>query len=106
MSPARPLRRPLSLALALWVALGPALAGCATGGVQDKRILQYLNREGFGKRYTGNAQEQNYVTIGDTITYYDAYHPDETRGTVEVDIDGTVLMPDAGSVFREHRRLW
>ncbi len=64
-----PIRRPLALGLTLWVALAPALTGCSSTMVQDKRILQYLNQEGFGKRYQGNAQEQNYVTIGDTITW-------------------------------------
>ena len=90
------------ISLAVWVALAPlvpTVSGCMTADIQDKRILQYLNREGFGKRYTGDSQEQNYVTIGDSITYIDTYHPDETRGTAVVDVDGTILMPDAGSVF-------
>ena len=93
-----PIRRPLALGLTLWVALGPALAGCASTTIQDKRILQYLNQEGFGKRYQGNAQEQNYVTLGDTITFVDTYNQ-EVRGTEVVDIDGTIIIPEAGSVF-------
>lgn len=97
MSPAR---RRTSLALAIWTALAPALlSGCLSSSYQDKRMLQYLNQEGFGKRYSGDAQEQNYVTIGDSIRFLDSYHPEEIRGTVEVDIDGTILIPEAGSVF-------
>ena len=92
------IRSPLALGLTLWVALAPALAGCASTTIQDKRILQYLNQEGFGKRYQGNAQEQNYVTLGDTITFVDTYNQD-VRGTETVDIDGTIIIPEAGSVF-------
>ena len=91
-------RRALTLTLALWTALAPAvLTGCASN-FSDKRILQYLNQKGFGKRYTGNAQEQNYVSIGDTITFVDTWNP-EIKGTAIVDIDGTILLPEAGSVW-------
>jgi len=96
-----PTRRRLSLCLALWTGLAPCLlglTGCVTVGSTDKRILQQLNQEGFGKRYIGNAQEQNYVTIGDTIQYVDLYNTD-VRGTVEVEIDGTILLDQAGAVF-------
>ncbi len=94
-------RRRLSLALCAWVALAPcfaSLTGCLSAGAADKRILQHLNQEGFGKRYSGNAQEQNYVSIGDSIQFFDAYN-DDVRGTVVVDIDGTILLHQAGSVF-------
>jgi protein involved in polysaccharide export with SLBB domain len=93
-----PTVRRLSLALALWAIMAPGLTGCMASGT-DKRILQYLNQEGFGKRYAGNSQDQNYVTIGDTITFVDTYNPTEVRGTVQVDIDGSILIPDAGAVF-------
>jgi polysaccharide export outer membrane protein len=63
----------------------------------DKRLLQYLNDKGFGNRYTGNAEDQNYVTIGDTIQIKDAYH-DELSQTQSVDIDGTVILPEIGAV--------
>lgn len=89
-------RRALTLSLALWTALAPML-GCASN-YSDKRVLQYLNQKGFGKRYTGNAQEQNYVSIGDTITFVDTWNP-EIKGTAIVDIDGTILLPEAGSVW-------
>ncbi len=91
-----PFRRFLALFLAGWVTFGP-LAGCASY-VPDKRILQYLNQEGFGKRYIGNAQEQNFVSIGDTVTFVDTYNP-EISGSRQVDIDGTILLPEVGTVW-------
>ena len=74
---------------------GLVLAGCYSH--PDKRILQYLNTEGFGKRYTGNAEEANYITIGDSMSITDLYH-DELSITQTVDIDGTVVMPEIGAV--------
>lgn len=84
-------RRPslLGLALALLV------AACTTS--PDKRVLQYLNTEGFGNRYSGNSEEENYVTIGDAIQFRDLYNP-ELVGQEQVDIDGTVLLPEVGAV--------
>ncbi len=81
------------------VALQPVLliAGCATY-TPDKRVLQYLNTQGFGKRYFGNAQEENYVSLGDTVSFVDTYNPD-LRGQELVDIDGTIQIPEVGSVF-------
>ncbi|MCZ6599187.1 MAG: polysaccharide biosynthesis/export family protein [Planctomycetota bacterium] len=73
-----------------------ALTGC-TSYSPDKRILQYLNTDGFGKRYTGNAEEENYVSIGDSILFADSFHP-ELRGGGKVDIDGTIIVPEAGAV--------
>jgi protein involved in polysaccharide export with SLBB domain len=72
-----------------------ALTACKSS--PDKRILQHLNTEGFGKRYTGNAEEANYVTIGDQITITDLYH-EELTVTQRVDIDGTVVLPEIGAV--------
>jgi protein involved in polysaccharide export with SLBB domain len=86
---------PLVLAL---LTLLFATASCSAT-LEDKRILQYLNQGGFGKRYHGNAQEQNYVSIGDTIQFFDTYHPDQIKGTQVVDIDGSILVPEAGSVY-------
>jgi len=63
----------------------------------DKRLLQYLNDDGFGNRYTGNAEEQNYVTIGDTVSITDAYHLELTQSQ-RVDVDGTVVLPEIGAV--------
>lgn len=85
----------LSLALCALFVLG---ASSCSATVENKRILQYLNQEGFGKRYYGKAQEQNYVSIGDTIQYQDTYNP-EIRGAMPVDIDGTILLPEVGSVW-------
>jgi protein involved in polysaccharide export with SLBB domain len=64
----------------------------------DKRLLQNLNTQGFGNRYSGNAEEENWVAIGDRITVTDSYHPDEIDASVPVDIDGTVLLPEVGTV--------
>jgi protein involved in polysaccharide export with SLBB domain len=78
-----------------------ALVVCVLGGCRstrpDKRLLQYLNDSGFGNRYTGNSEEQNYVTIGDAISITDAYQQD--LNVVEtVDIDGTIVLPEIGAV--------
>jgi protein involved in polysaccharide export with SLBB domain len=87
-SPSR-LRQLLVLGLVL-------LCSCSTH--TDKRILQYLNKEGFGKRYTGNAEEENYITLGDQIQMTDSFHPEELAATATVDIDGTALLPELGAV--------
>lgn len=78
-----------------WAALA-ALVACSSA--PDKRTLQYLNRYGLGKKYWGNAEEENYATIGDTVVYYDQLHPDELSGSQKVDIDGTILLPEVGTV--------
>jgi protein involved in polysaccharide export with SLBB domain len=85
-----------------WILLLFALAGLAwLGGCSstapDKRLLQYLNDKGFGKRYTGNAEDQNYVTIGDTVSITDAFHLELTVAQ-PVDIDGTIILPEIGAV--------
>ena len=71
-------------------------AGCDT--TPDKRLLQNLNTQGFGNRYSGNSEEENWVAIGDRIAVTDSYHPDEIEANVAVDIDGTVLLPEIGTV--------
>ncbi len=81
--------------LLLLALCGLLFAGCYTE--PDKRILQYLNTEGFGKRYTGNAEEANYITIGDSMAITDLYHP-ELSVTQRIDVDGTVVMPEIGAV--------
>lgn len=88
-------RRPFP-ARALAALLCLALAGCAS--YPDKRQLQYLNTQGFGKRYTGNAEEENYITIGDTLQVTDAFNEGELGLSADVDIDGTVLLPELGAV--------
>ena len=36
-----------------------------------------MNTSGFGNRYVGNAEEENYVSIGDTVRLFDSLHPNE-----------------------------
>ncbi|MCK6446302.1 MAG: polysaccharide biosynthesis/export family protein [Planctomycetes bacterium] len=86
-------RRLVHLAL---IALVLGLASCSTA--PNKRELQYLNSDGFGNRYTGNAEDQNYVTLGDTLSIADSYHP-ELGGAYTVDIDGTIVLPEVGAVY-------
>lgn len=91
-------KRDLSFLLALWVALAPAfLAGCGSLSM-DRRILQHVVKEGIGKRYHGDAQQENYLSIGDTIQYVDTYNPIDVAGVAVVDIDGTITLPEAGVV--------
>jgi protein involved in polysaccharide export with SLBB domain len=71
-------------------------AGC--NSTPDKRALQYLNTDGFGNRYTGNAEEENWVAIGDSISLTDEHNPDELNGAFAIDIDGTALFPVIGAV--------
>jgi len=93
-----PVRRSIWLALVAWVTLLPVFGTGCRSSVPDKRILQYLNTQGFGKRYVGNAQEQNYVSIGDTVTFTDAFNI-EVSGTQRVDVDGTIQLPEVGTVW-------
>lgn len=72
------------------------LSACSTQ--PDKRILQLLNTSGFGKSYTGNAEEENYITIGDTLSVTDTYQPQDLKASERVAIDGTVLLPVIGAV--------
>lgn len=89
----------LSRALLVLVLGEPVLVSGCSSTPADKRVLQYLNQQGFGKRYVGNAQEQNYVTVGDTVLYLDTKHPDEVSGSERVDIDGTITLPEVGAVY-------
>ncbi len=83
----------LFVLLVLW-----ALPSCASVSQPGKRELQYMNRRGFGIKYFGNPEEENYATIADTVIYYDVLHPEELAGKQKVDIDGTVLLPELGNV--------
>jgi protein involved in polysaccharide export with SLBB domain len=83
----------LLLALAALCLVGSACSSTAP----DKRLLQYLNQKGFGNRYTGNAEDQNYITIGDTVQITDAFNP-SINDTQRVDIDGTVVLQEIGAV--------
>ncbi|MHC4892531.1 MAG: polysaccharide biosynthesis/export family protein [Planctomycetota bacterium] len=75
--------------------LGLLMAGCAS--TPDKRVLQYLNTHGFGNRYSGDAEEENYVTIGDSFVWANEFDPG-LSGQATIDIDGTVVLPQVGSV--------
>lgn len=89
----------MSPRLLLLALLGLTLAGgCSSVTQPGKRELQYMNRRGFGKKYFGNPEEENYATIGDKVVYLDTLHPDELTGTQEVGIDGTILLPEVGNV--------
>jgi protein involved in polysaccharide export with SLBB domain len=89
-SPASPVR------ILLWALLGLMLAAC--NATPDKRVLQYLNTDGFGNRYTGNAEEENWVNLQDRIAIEDSYNPELRIETAVVDIDGTVILPELGAV--------
>lgn len=80
----------------LVVALLALLTGCSTQ--PDKRVLQLLNTSGFGKSYTGNAEEEDYITINDSLVVTDTYQPAEIQATERVGIDGSVLLPVIGAV--------
>ncbi len=85
-----------SIALVLVVVhAAGGLTSCQTA--PDKRLLQYLNQKGFGKRYTGNAEEEDYVTLGDRVAYIDAFQPG-LQGTDTISLDGTITLPEVGAV--------
>lgn len=86
--------RTVTLLLVL-ACLFQALAGC--NSAPDKRTLQYLNTQGFGNRYSGNAEEENWLAIGDQLVIADGYNP-ELNLAAGVDIDGTVVLPELGAV--------
>lgn len=90
------MRRPLARPVLLGLLLLTGLASCTSQA--DKRLLQYLNTEGFGKRYTGNAEEENYVTLGDTVQLNVIFGADEESSTHTVAIDGTILVKELGAV--------
>jgi protein involved in polysaccharide export with SLBB domain len=71
---------------------------CACNATPDKRVLQYLNTDGFGNRYSGNAEEENWVAIGDEIGLDDPYQEELQIQRTKVDIDGTVILPELGAV--------
>jgi protein involved in polysaccharide export with SLBB domain len=94
----RPVRASWGLGVLLLLCLASWVTGCNSSSAPDKRVLQYLNRDGFGNRYTGNAEEENYVSIGDTVALIDVLKPGRLSSTQVVDIDGTVLLPELGVV--------
>jgi protein involved in polysaccharide export with SLBB domain len=85
----------LMLFLSLLLGSG-ALSACNT--TPDKRILQLLNQEGFGHPYAGNAELENYVTVGDKFQWVDELDTEQTRfGSAAIDVDGTVTIPNVGT---------
>jgi len=61
--------------------------------------LQYLNTDGFGHRYVGNAEEENYVSLGDNVLVFDELNPEHFQGVGGVvEVDGTLLLPEVGAV--------
>jgi protein involved in polysaccharide export with SLBB domain len=90
------LRRLRPLLLILAVCLGAALVSCSL--TPDKRVLQYLNQEGFGHRYPGNAEEENYVSVGDGFSWYDATDKLERNGLATIDVDGYTFIEGIGAV--------
>ena len=76
--------------------LALALLGGACRTAPDKRVLQYLNQDGFGHKYVGNAEEEDYVTIGDSVTYID--EANRITGSEVIAVDGTILVSEVGLV--------
>lgn len=72
------------------------LAACSS--TPDKRALQYMNQDGFGKRYVGDAEEEDYVSIGDRVVVFDVLNPELIDATQTVRIDGKILLPEIGLV--------
>ena len=72
------------------------LVGCTSS--PDKRVLQYLNTDGFGKRFVGNSLHDNYMTVGDKISFQDSYTA-SLRGAETIAMDGTIDFDQAGRVW-------
>jgi len=90
--PASPLFGLLALLIAMF-----SLPGCNTA--PSKRAIQYMNQEGFGRPVFGNAEEEEYVSIGDAVTVFDVAHPDEIDFRLVVAADGTVLLSEVGRIY-------
>jgi protein involved in polysaccharide export with SLBB domain len=79
------------------LALGWSIAGCRAP--EEKRVFQYLNQSGFGQRAQGNANQQNYLVVGDTVTITDSIHTELKLPAQEVDVDGTINLPELGQLY-------
>jgi protein involved in polysaccharide export with SLBB domain len=73
-----------------------ALAACTSS--PDKRVLQYLNTDGFGKRYVGNVLHDDYLTVGDEVAFQDTYNTG-LSGRERIGMDGTIDFDQAGRVW-------
>ncbi len=83
--------------LLLLASLAPLTSACSS--LEDKRVFQVLNRSGFGHRYHGDATEENYAAVGDMVLVTDPLNAEFlTSPPQPVDIDGTIEMPEIGSV--------
>ncbi len=83
--------------LLLLASLAPLTPGCSS--LEDKRVFQILNRSGFGHHYQGDATEENYAAVGDQVLVTDPLNAEFlTSPPQPVDIDGTIEMPEIGSV--------
>ena len=74
---------------------------CITTGclaTDDARVLQLLNERGFGRKYTGNANEVFYYGVGDSLQYSDEYNED-LSGNVTIRMDGTAMFPLIGETY-------
>lgn len=77
-------------------ALAAGLVSCVSS--PDKRVLQYLNTDGFGIRYQGNTLHDDYLTVGDSLTFRDSFNP-LLQGNQRVAMDGTIDFDEAGRVW-------
>jgi protein involved in polysaccharide export with SLBB domain len=83
-------------ALALAIVTIPLLAGCRAP--EEKRVFQYLNTQGFGQMATGDANVENYLVVGDSVTIRDSIHTELQLPPQDVDVDGTINLPDLGQL--------
>ncbi|MBI3817886.1 MAG: polysaccharide biosynthesis/export family protein [Planctomycetes bacterium] len=70
--------------------------GCRA--VDDRRTFGYLNTQGFGKQYVGDANNENYIIPTDVIAVKDTLNTDLVLPPLEVDVDGTIALPEIGQV--------
>lgn len=82
--------------VAMLLFLACATASCRS--VDDQRTFRYLNSAGFGKSYTGDANFENYIVPGDVVNIRDTMHTDLVLPPQDVDVDGTISLPDLGQV--------
>lgn len=75
------------------------LSGCVSHQIPDRRELAEMVQSGPGGRTGGDAQEENYVVVGDGVAVADNLNPEDlTLAPQIVDIDGTIEMPFLGSL--------
>ncbi|MEZ5977134.1 MAG: polysaccharide biosynthesis/export family protein [Planctomycetota bacterium] len=92
----RAIRAVSRAALALLVAAA-VLPAASCSSTPDKRILQFLNQEGYGRRYAGDVREEVYVTVGDTFVVYDEFDANFSSPAT-VQLDGTITLPELGTI--------